>query len=158
MNDPRDTEPTTERGAERLAAHARDCAACAGQEPPLARIAATLNRGGVTVDPMRLSAATLWRLRPELERLATRALWRQIGAVFVAALTPLPLVLAYDAYLLRLLYGLSSALLPEPVAAYLVTSYAAVLLLLFAATYAAIPLVMAPGGPRRLSSPGMRVA
>jgi len=56
---------------------------------------------------------------------------------------PLPAVLAYDAYLLRVAYGLISALLPAALAAYLIFGYAAFLVLLFATTYATIPVFLA---------------
>ena len=54
----------------------------------------------------------------------------------------MPGVLAYNAYVLRLAYDLLSTLLPTTLAAYMVISYGAFLVLLFAATYAAIPLLV----------------
>ena len=69
--------------------------------------------------------------------------WRKVAVALLLALVPLPVVLAYDAYLLRVAYELISALLPARVAAYLVFGDAAFLLLLFATTYATIPLFFA---------------
>ncbi len=139
-------------GERRLAAHVNECEACRDERPPIASISAALSRSATRLDVSRLSARVLARLHPELERLARRAFWRRVAAVLLPALVPLPFVLACDAYLLRLAYGLVSSLLPEAVAAYLVLSYAALLALLFAATYAAIPLLVAPVPARRLAT------
>src|SRR5262245_56337710 len=138
-------------GPLRLQAHVDECLECRDQPPPIERIATALNRGEAPIDVLTVSARTLARLQPELARLATRAFWRRVAAVLLPALAPLPLVLAYDAYVLRLVYGLVSSLLPEAVAAYLVLSYAALLVLIFAATYAAIPLLVAPLASRPLA-------
>ena len=58
------------------------------------------------------------------------------------ALLPLPAVLVYNAYLLLLAYDIERTLLGATFATYLVLSDAALLILLFAATYAAIPIVL----------------
>jgi hypothetical protein len=59
------------------------------------------------------------------------------------ALLPLPLILAYDAYVLRAAYELLRMLLPSGVALYVLATYTAVVSLLFALTYAAIPVLLA---------------
>ena len=100
-----------------------------------------------------MAQRTLLRVQPEMARLASAAFWRGVVRGVVLALLPLPLVLAYDAYVLRLAYELISALLPSAIALYLVASYAAFVLLLCAATYAAIPLLVARGARPRPFSP-----
>ena len=126
-----------------LATHVAECAEC--QRAPLAfdRIAALLDADTVTVDAAALSRRTFLRLQPEVARLAMHALWRKVAVALFLALLPLPVVLAYDAYLLGVAYQLVSALLPATVAGLLIFGYAAFLVLLFATTYAAIPLFLA---------------
>lgn len=125
-------------------AHVAACEDCRATPPPSARIATMLNTSIVAVDAGGLSLRTLARLQPELARRARAVLWRQVAMALLLALLPLPVVLAYDAYLLRTAYELVSALLPAGVAAYLIFGYAAFLALLFATTYATIPLLLAP--------------
>jgi len=131
-------------GRQRLVAHVEECAACGRNALPIDGIAMVLSRSALSFDPRQLSAQVIERVRPQMERLAARAFRRRVAVVLVISMLPLPLVLAYDAYLLRFLYGAVSWLLPEAVAAYLVLSYAAALVLLLAATYAAIPILLAP--------------
>jgi hypothetical protein len=138
-----------DEGARRLAAHVDECGECRESPPPIARIARHLATGDLHFDIADLSRRTLAYVRPELERRARMLVWRRVAAGIVLALLPLPVVLAYDALVLRLLYGAVSAVLPSTVAVYVVASYTAVLALLFAATYAAIPiLVTRPHGGR----------
>jgi len=141
----------TPGGARVLREHAQECAEC-GTQVPIDRLAGLLDSTAVSIDAAALSQRVLQRVRPELERRAGAAWWRRVAAALLVALVPLPLVVAYDAYLLQMVYGLVSALLPSTVAAYLVLSYAAFLVLLFATTYAAIPLVLSR--PPRLAGGG----
>jgi hypothetical protein len=143
-------------GAAALGAHVAECERCAAAAPPVQRIAAILTVSAVPVDPAGLSRRTLTALRPELARRTRAALWRQVAAALLLALVPLPVVLAYDAYLLRAAYEVASTLVPATVAGYLILSYAAFLVLLFATTYAAIPVLLAQrmaGGRRALARP-----
>ena len=89
------------------------------------------------------SQRALAGLRPELQRLATHAYWRRVAATLLRALVPLPLIATYNLLLLRVWYLAIHALLPAAMATYLVLSYSAFLILLFALTYAAIPLLLA---------------
>jgi len=130
-------------GLEPLAAHAAECDACRTEPLPLEQCAAFLNTSAVVLDVTALSQGTLRHLRPELARRARAVLWRRVVVGVLTALLPLPVVLAYDAYLLQLLYGLVSAVLPAAFATYLIVTYAAFLVLLFGSTYAAIPLLVA---------------
>lgn len=136
--------PGTPGGAAAFEAHVAECEDCRATPPPIAHIATLLNSGVVALDPAGLSRRTLSRLQPELARRAMAGLWRQVVVALLLALLPLPAVLAYDAYLLRAAYALVSSLLPTAVAAYLIFGYAAFLVLVFATTYATIPLLLAP--------------
>lgn len=141
-------EPQTPllEGQRHLAAHASDCDACRSEPLPLEHLAARLSTSAVDIDSTLLSRRVLARLQPELERRAFAASWPRMLRGLLLALLPLPLVVAFDAYFLDLVYGLVSALLPAAFAAYLVVSYGALLVLLFALTYSAIPLLMMRSG------------
>ena len=130
---------------DRLTAHATECEDCRQEPLPLDRVGTVLDAVAVNIDAPALSQQALRRARPELERLALVCAWRRALVGVLLALLPLPAVLAYDAYVLRIVYGVASALLPAAFAAYLVLSYAALLVLLFATTYAAIPLLVVRG-------------
>jgi hypothetical protein len=136
-------------GTARLAAHAAECDACREQPLPIEPIAALLIAVPVDVDVASLSQRVLVRLQPELARQMLTAAWRRAFVAIALALPPLPIVLAYDAYWLRVAYDFVSTLLPTTIAAYLVLSYAASLLLLFALTYAAIPILVVREGRQR---------
>lgn len=134
-------------GEDALVAHVADCSACRVAPPPVERIAVHLDAVAVPLDAVALSSRTFQRLQPEIGRLAAAAIWRRAAAGFMLAVLPLPLVLVCNAYLLHLVYVAASAVVPPPLAAYLIASYAAFLVLLFAATYAAIPLCLARRSP-----------
>lgn len=140
MNDERNER--AERGTRLLSQHVRDCSECGGEPPPV-EMAERLAAYVVTIDAAALSRRVLAAARPELARLASAWFWRRLAAAVLAALLPLPVVLALNAVLLAALHTWASALLPAALVSYLVGSYAALLLLLFASTYAAIPLVLA---------------
>ncbi len=131
-----------------LAAHVEECDSCREAPPPLDRIASFLGPGGVEVDVTPMSQRTVMRLRPELERRARMALVRRVAAGVLLAVLPMPAVLLYNTYVLRIVYHAVSGFLPASFAAYLLLSYAAFLMLLFAATYAAIPICLARRAPR----------
>ena len=126
-----------------LSTHHADCTECQDAPLPLDRIAAALEATVPAIDAAALSRQAFAQLQPELQRRAMAVGWRRIAIGVLLSLLPLPLVLAYNAYLLHMVYDLLSSLLPAAIAAYLVLSYGAFLLLLFATTYAAIPLLMA---------------
>jgi hypothetical protein len=81
-------------------------------------------------------------LRPELARRAATVFRRRLTTGLIAALIPLPVILLFDAYVLRALFSLVSLLIPTPLAAYVVLSYAVFLLLMTALVYGAIPLLV----------------
>jgi len=131
------------RGEARLAEHARECDECAAAPLAFETIARSLAAYAVPLDVAELSRRVARHLQPELARLASVWFWRRLGRVIFAALLPLPLILLLDAYVLGVFYAWASTVLPAALATYLVISYAASQLLLFAATYAAIPLLLA---------------
>jgi Mn2+/Fe2+ NRAMP family transporter len=141
-------------GWQRLTTHVEECESCGGNSPPLDRIAALLSASVVELDVVAMSQRTVMRLRPELERRARITLWRRVAAGVLFAVLPLPAVLLYNAYVLRVAYNAVSELLPAAVAAYLLLTYAAFLMLLFASTYAAIPICLARSAPRRAAARG----
>lgn len=141
-------------GRQQLAAHVEECDLCREGSLPLDRIAGFLSASAVEVDVAAMSQRTVMRLGPELERRARVALWRRVAAGVLWAVLPLPAVLLYNAYVLRVAYHAVSELLPAAFAAYLLLSYAAFLVLLFAATYAAIPICLARSAPRRVAVRG----
>jgi hypothetical protein len=97
----------------------------------------------VPLDAAALSRQVLDRLRPELAGFAAAVFRRRVAAGLLVALAPLPLVLAFNAYVLSAVYALVALIVPSGLAAYLVLSYAAAVLLLLAATYGSIPLLVA---------------
>ena len=96
----------------------RECDECRATPPPMARIARAAERqcradrcDGAVAPHAGAAAARARRGSPR------PALWRKVAAALLLALVPLPAVLAYDAYLLRCVYELVSALLPATLAA-----------------------------------------
>lgn len=138
-----------DKSPDALSAHVAECDECRAGEVPVERIATALRESTTAFDAAALSQRTLVRLRPELERRAAAVLRRQVVIGLLLALLPLPAVLAYNAYVLELAYELAASVIPAGLAAMAVASYAAFLLLLFAMTYAAIPLLLARGGGAR---------
>lgn len=135
-----------------LTAHRAECAECRETPLPIDRLAAALEAARPDLDAAALSRQTFARLQPELQRRARVLGWQRVAIGVLASLLPLPFVLAYNAYLLRWAYDILSTLLPAAVAAYLVLSYGAFLVLLFATTYAAIPLLVVQRSSARPSA------
>lgn len=135
-------------GMERLQQHADGCDGCRHEPLPMRRLDALLESSRVDLDAASLSSQAFAATRTALHAVAMRHFWRQVAAVIVLALVPLPVVLAYDAMLLRLLHAAASSLLSSQLASYIIFSYASFLLFLFAASYAAIPVLMARTMPR----------
>ncbi len=76
-------------------------------------------------------------------RHARRELWRRSARAVAAALVPLPLVLIANALVIRAVYGWLRTLVPAGLSYFLIGNYAALLALLLAAIYGAIPLIAA---------------
>ena len=139
-----------QRRADPLAAHARECVECETTPLPLQRIAAALDAAAVPIDATALSQRVHRRLRAELSVRAAAAFRRRVIVGLALSLLPLAAVVLYDAMVLQLAYTLARDVLPQAVATYLVATYAAFLVLLFALTYAAVPVVLMR--PRRLAA------
>jgi hypothetical protein len=121
--------------------HLVACARCAAEAVTLRRAAGMLAAGATPVPPAGLTARVVRAADPLLARAARRATWRALAAAIAIALVPLPAILVLDAALVRGTYALLSTVLPHALSVYLVSSYAAVLVVLLALTYAAIPLL-----------------
>lgn len=131
-----------EAGLARLRAHERDCHECSDRPLPLDDVARALRTSEDLPDAAALSVRALRRVRPELALLANAAWWRRVAVGMALALIPLPFVLVFDGYVLSAAYELTSTFLSPRLAAYLVWSYGATIVLLLAATYASIPVLL----------------
>jgi hypothetical protein len=69
-------------------------------------------------------------------------IWRTVAAV-LGSILPMVVVVGYDMFLLNLLHDLLLRFLPAGVVAYITATVVAVMSFVFAATYAAIPLLLA---------------
>jgi hypothetical protein len=143
----------TDRPDNPLTEHGRECEDCRAAALPIAELSALLDQGGLAIDPRPLSELTLARVAPALQARAQALFWRRLARALTAALLPLPLLLAADWWLLGRLYVVVAAWLPSAVAAYLVLSYAASLVVLISGVYAAIPLLLAPPVTERHGAP-----
>jgi len=123
------------------AAHAASCDACRVDDAALTRVAAVFAADRLEPPAPALGARVLAATRPILVAKRRHAARRAIAAAVAAALVPLPLILLIDVWALGAIYGWLSRLLPPALSFYLVVNYAAVLALLGALTYGAIPLL-----------------
>jgi len=119
-----------------FAGHRAECAECRATLGSLEKTSEALPQ----IDPVVLSAMTRQRLAPLLAERRSEVWQRQVAVGLVLALIPLPFVIAWDAVLLRWLYGAASELLPARVVGYALASYGAAMALLIGLTYASIPV------------------
>jgi len=131
--------------AERIAAHRNGCAEC--RRDPLdplreAAVAAALARSSLSVDAGALSSLTLARASAELTARAQVVFRRQVSVVLLLALVPLPGMLIFGVYALRLAYQMIATVLPAAVAEYLAVSYGLSALVVLTASYATIPVLL----------------
>jgi hypothetical protein len=126
---------------EAVAAHLRACTRCREDAPLLARLSRTLGADVPGGPSPELTARALALAGPLLSRNAARATRRRVVRALVAALVPLPAILALDLAVVRLVYDLLGALLPRALTLYVVFSYASLLALLLALTYGAVPIL-----------------
>jgi hypothetical protein len=75
-------------------------------------------------------------------------IWHTVRALLVSML-PMALIVCYDMFLLNLMHGFLLRFLPAGVVTYITLNVVAAISFIFAATYAAIPLLLA----RRSASP-----
>ena len=123
------------------AAHAASCAACGAETAALGRVAAAFAADEVAAPSPALATRVLAAARPLLAVKRRYAARRALAAAVAAALVPLPLILMIDVWALGTIYAWLARLLPPALSFYLVVNYAAVLALLGALTYGAIPLL-----------------
>jgi len=119
--------------------HLETCERCRAEAPSLQRVAQALAAGTAPEPPPALAAHVARAAAPLLERNARRVAWRAVAA----ALVPLPLVLLLDVWIVRTIHTLLVAVVPAPLGAYVVFNYSALLALLLALTYGAVPIVAA---------------
>lgn len=127
---------------ERIAAHLRECEECDGSALDSGVLARVLARSRVEIDAGALSAVTLARAGTELSLRAQTVLRRQVAVLLLLALVPLPGMLIFGVYALRLAYEAVATVLPAGVAGYLAVSYGLSALVVLTASYASIPLLL----------------
>jgi len=122
-------------------AHVRACDRCAAEAPVVGRVAGALATFAPPPPGPGLGAAVLRAARPVL-RQARRARWAAVARALAASLVPLPLIVLLDAAIVRALRSALAVVLPSGLSTYLAFNYAALLALLLAITYAAVPLLV----------------
>jgi len=88
------------------------------------------------------TARVLAAAAPILVVHARRASVRAAVRPVLAALVPLPFIVAFDVTLVRSLHALLATVLPETMSTFVAANYALLLALLVTATYAAVPLLV----------------
>jgi hypothetical protein len=127
-------------------AHRAACARCACDAPAVQSVRAAFDAAPA---PAPAEALTAHVLRVAAPLLATNAhrlpavAWPRMIAAIAAALLPLPAILLAGWEALAAADRVLSAILPERLSLYLVATYAAVLALVLAITYGAVPLLAA---------------
>jgi len=121
-------------------AHVGGCLRCGAEEAAARDVGRALARYAVEAPPAALGIRVVAAARPLLAR-ARRAPTRHLARTIAAALVPLPAIVVWNVVVVRAVARLLGAVLPAALGAYLVFSYATLLALLLAASYAAIPLL-----------------
>ena len=129
-------------GLVRLREHVAECETCAGDPPAVERIDAVLRNETRADDPTALSQRVLLVSRGMLAERRKHVYRRRVRRGLIMALAPLPLVVSVDVYLLHSAYTALSSVLPTPIVIGMLASYAAMLALLVALTYASLPLLL----------------
>jgi hypothetical protein len=122
-------------------AHLAGCDACAAAASALGRVRTAFAADPTAPPSPMLAPRVLAAARPVLAARRRHAARRALAAALVAALLPLPLIVAVDVWALQMIYGGLSRFLSPTVSLYLVMNYAAVLALLGTLTYGAIPFL-----------------
>ncbi len=122
--------------------HVTSCEVCESDPIDLAAAEALLCSLS-SVRPSDASTEALLRMaRVELARNAAWVQRRRITAAIALAMLPLPLIAFYGVAVVSFVGSVAAKLLPESVAAYVTTAYAASIVLVYASTYAAVPLLL----------------
>lgn len=126
---------------ERLRADAAECRTPSAKLDVLAASLSAPPRAAADVAAM--SRRVLLAAAPALAANAHRAYRRQLARDLLLSLSPLPVVVFFNMYLLREAHALLSSWLPDGIFAWIVVGYGSMLLLLCALTYAALPVLIA---------------
>ena len=127
--------------------HLATCGACAADVDAWRGLAGALAAGRPPAPPAGLAARVSAAAVPLLAQNAARAraarlaLLRTVGRAVAAALLPLPLLLLFDGWVVRAIYGTLRAVLPDALSLYFVVNYATLLAVLLTFAYGAIPLL-----------------
>jgi anti-sigma factor RsiW len=127
-------------------AHLAACPRCGTDVPHVRRVSAMLDTIPAPTAAPDLGARVRHAAAPLLAANAVRlpaVAWRRFAAAIAVAVLPLPLVLFVGWEALSTVNRLLSAVLPERLSFYLVATHAALLALLLAVTYGAVPLLAA---------------
>lgn len=122
--------------------HVRECDDCARAGLPIEELTAHLNASTVNLDPAPLTRRALPLLTRALAEQAARAVRRRVVLGVLFSLAPLGAVVACDVWILQAIHAVLERIFPARLATWLVLNYAAAILLMFGATYAAIPLLV----------------
>jgi len=122
-------------------AHVATCDACAVATAALGHLWAAFAADRPPIPPPALAPRVLAAARPLLAARRRHAARRALAAAVAVALLPLPLIVFVDVWVLQMIYGTLTRFFPATLSFYLVVNYAAVLALLGALTYGAIPLL-----------------
>ena len=122
-------------------AHRATCPVCRHEAAELGSLAAAFAAHRAAAPSPALETRVLAAARPVLAARRRHVARRALAAAVAAALLPLPLIVMIDLWALQAIYDGLSRLLPATISFYLVANYAAVLALLGALTYGAIPLL-----------------
>jgi len=127
--------------AAEVAAHLEVCASCRADATLARRLGGALAADVVDEPSPGLSTRTLAAAAPLLAWNARRAAWRRLARAIAAALVPLPFVVALDVWLVATAYHVLHTVLPATVSVFVAGNYAALLALLLALTYGAVPIL-----------------
>ncbi len=136
------------------AAHVRACARCREDDGLVLCLRQGLAADARETPPPGLSASALAAAVPLLARNARQRAWHRVGRAVAAAVVPLPFIIALDAWVVRTAYHLLSLVLPGAVSIFVAGNYAALLALLLALTYGAVPILAERQGLRFEESHG----
>jgi anti-sigma factor RsiW len=129
-----------------VAAHLAACPRCAAEAPDVQRVIGLLDAIPAPAASPGLDLHVVHAAAPLLAANAhrlPRAAWRRLAAAIAVAVLPLPFILFVGWEALSTAHRLLSTILPERVGFYLVATHAALLALLLAITYGAVPLLAA---------------
>lgn len=134
------------RATPEIDAHLAACPRCGADAPHVRQVTARLDTIPAPTAAPALGARVLRAAAPLLAANAHRlpaVAWRRFAAAIAVAVLPLPFILFVGWESLSTVNRLLSAVLPARVSFYLVATHAAVLALLLAITYGAVPLLAA---------------